>query len=86
MSTTLRSTWREPIQNSCNAYFCYVFRNVIENKKYGDIDEGFDLWADYVRSFGYGRKLGSDFTGELNGNVPGSGLFMTKPTGEGGTD
>lgn len=75
MSTTLRSTWREPIQNSCNAYFCYVFRNVIENKKYGDIDEGFDLWADYVRSFGYGRKLGSDFTGELNGNVPEAGFL-----------
>lgn len=63
------------IQNSCNAYFCYVFRNVIENKKYGDIDEGFDLWADYVHSFGYGRKLGSDFTGELNGNVPEAAFY-----------
>ena len=63
------------IQNSCNAYFCYVFRNIIENRKYGGIDEGFDLWADYVRSFGYGRKLGSDFTGELNGNVPGAAFY-----------
>ena len=63
------------IQTSCNAYFCYVFRNIIENKKYKNIEEGFDVWADYVRSFGYGRKLGSDFNGELNGNVPTSAFY-----------
>lgn len=33
------------------------------------------MWADYVRSFGYGRKLGTDFTGELNGNVPSSEFY-----------
>ena len=58
------------IQNSCNAYFCYVFRNILENRKYRNIEEAFDAWAEYVRSFGYGRKLDSDFNGELNGNVP----------------
>ena len=63
------------IANSCNAYFCYVFRNIIENKKYKNIEEGFGVWADYVRSFGYGRKLGTDFTGELNGNVPSSEFY-----------
>lgn len=63
------------IQNSCNAYFCYVFRNIIENRKYGDIGKGFDAWADYVRSFGYGRKLNSDFIGELGGNVPSSATY-----------
>ena len=49
--------------------------DIIENKKYGDIEEGFGVWADYVRSFGYGRKLGTDFTGELNGNVPSSEFY-----------
>ena len=73
------------IANSCNAYFCYVFRNIIENKKYKNIEEGFGVWADYVRSFGYGRKLGTDFTGELNGNVPPPN-FTTRPTGADGTD
>ncbi len=28
-----------------------------------------------MRSFGYGRKLGSDFTGELNGNVPSAEFY-----------
>lgn len=63
------------VQTSCNAYFCYVFRNIIENRKYGNIQQGLDVWDDYVRSFGFGRKLGSDFTGELNGNVPTSSFY-----------
>lgn len=58
------------VQMSCNAYFCYVFRNVIDNRKYGGVKNGFQVWNDYVHSFGYGQKLNSDFTGELNGNVP----------------
>ena len=66
---------RFAVATSCNAYFCYVFRNIIENKKYKNIEEGFGVWADYVRSFGYGRKLGTDFTGELNGNVPSSEFY-----------
>lgn len=58
------------VQMSCNAYFCYVFRNIIDNRKYGGVKNGYKVWSDYVRSFGYGRKLDSDFTNELNGNVP----------------
>ncbi len=63
------------VQTSCNGYFCYVFRNIVENRKYRNIEQGLDVWDDYVRSFGYGRKLGSDFTDELNGNVPTSAFY-----------
>ena len=31
---------------------------------------GFDKWEEYVRSFGFGRKLGSDFLSEYGGYVP----------------
>ena len=55
---------------SCNAYFCYVFRDIIDNRKYGSVKEGIEVWGDYVRSFGYGRKLDSDFLGEGPGYVP----------------
>ena len=59
------------IATSCNAYFCHVFRNVLENKsKYSIAKEGFEVWRDYVMSFGFGRKLESDFLGEGPGNVP----------------
>lgn len=65
----------DAIQTSCNGYFCYVLRNIIENKKYKNIQEGLDVWADYVRSFGFGRSLDTDFNGELNGNVPSSAFY-----------
>lgn len=63
------------IQNSCNAYFCYVFRNIIDNPRYGSVKKGLDVWADYLHSFGLGRRLDSDFRGELSGDVPTSALY-----------
>ncbi len=63
------------IQTSCNAYFCYVYRNLVDDKKYGGVKNGFDVWRDYVESFGFGRKLNSDFTNELNGTVPTRELY-----------
>ena len=61
---------RNAVAQSCNAYFCYVFRDIIENRKYKDVKEGLDKWVDYVKSFGYGRKLDSDFLDEQKGYVP----------------
>ena len=59
------------IATSCNAYFCHVFRNILENKKkYERAKDGFEVWRDYVMSFGFGRKLESDFLGEGTGSVP----------------
>lgn len=60
----------QAVQTSCNSYFCFAYRAVIDNRKYGSVKKGYDVWADYVRSFGFGRRLESDFTNELNGNVP----------------
>ena len=61
---------RFAVSASCNAYICYVFRDIQDNPKYGSVKEGFDVWRKYVESFGFGRKLGSDFLGEGNGYVP----------------
>ena len=61
---------RFAVATSCNAYFCYVFRDILDNSKYGGVKEGFDVWKKYVESFGFGRKLGSDFLDEGNGYVP----------------
>ncbi len=66
---------RPAVANSCNAYFCYVFRDIIENKKYENVKEGLDVWADYVRSFGFGRTLDSDFSNETRGYVPTSEFY-----------
>ena len=63
------------IATSCNGYFCYVFRNILDNKKYKSTAEALDRWREYVLSFGFGRKLGSDFPSELGGNIPTSAFY-----------
>ena len=63
------------IATSCNGYFCYVFRNILDNKKYKTTAEALDVWREYVQSFGFGRKLGSDFPSELGGNIPTSSFY-----------
>jgi penicillin-binding protein 2 len=72
----------EAIMMSCNSYFCHVLRNVLENKKYKDIAESLDRWNDYVQSFGFGHKLGSDFPAELGGTLPTS-KYYNKVYGKG---
>ena len=67
--------FEESIMMSCNAYYCYVLRNLLENKKYGSIDEAMDKWNEYVKSFGFGQKLGSDFPSELGGFIPDSKYY-----------
>jgi penicillin-binding protein 2 len=58
------------VAQSCNAYFCQVFKDMITNPKYGSVKEGVRVWNDYVYSFGFGRKLGTDLFGEGAGYVP----------------
>lgn len=65
----------EAVMMSCNAYFCYVLKNLLENDRYESVSEAFDKWREYVLSFGFGQKLGSDFPSELGGNIPTSKLY-----------
>ncbi|MCF0173776.1 MAG: penicillin-binding protein 2 [Bacteroidales bacterium] len=67
--------FEEAIMMSCNAYFCYVYKDLIENSPYGNSRAGFDKWREYVMSFGFGSPLGSDFPYELGGNIPSGDYF-----------
>jgi penicillin-binding protein 2 len=59
------------VSTSCNSYFCYVFRSIIDNrKKYPNVVAGYNAWRDYVLSFGVGVKIHTDLPQELPGNVP----------------
>lgn len=60
----------QSIAMSCNAYYCYVFRSIIDNPAYGSVQEGFEKWKEYTDSFGFGRKLGSDIPSEQAGTMP----------------
>ena len=65
----------ESIMMSCNAYYCYVLKNILDNRKFDNVAEGLDHWHEMVESFGFGRKLGSDFPAELSGSIPTSKTY-----------
>ena len=60
----------QSIAMSCNAYYCYVFRSIIDNPKYPNVQSAFEKWKEYTESFGFGCKLGSDIPGEQAGTMP----------------
>ncbi len=60
----------QAVKMSCNPYFCHVFRRVIDNPKYPNIEAAFEAWRGYVGRFGLGCRLNVDLPGELPGIVP----------------
>lgn len=58
----------ESIANSCNAYFCNVYRGIIE--KYPNTYIGYEKWRNYVMSFGLGNWLNNDLPTGQKGHVP----------------
>lgn len=57
------------IENSCNAYFCNVYKRIIENPKYKNPEQAYKKWREYIMSFGIGNRLNADFTNELKGFI-----------------
>ncbi|MFC2080763.1 penicillin-binding transpeptidase domain-containing protein [Bacteroidota bacterium] len=62
--------FRGAVRNSCNAYFNYVFRNILVDPKYESVSEAYMNWRRHVLSFGFGNVLNTDFVNELSGFVP----------------
>ncbi|GAB5416914.1 MAG: penicillin-binding protein 2 [Crocinitomicaceae bacterium] len=67
-------TVSQAVKMSCNPYFYAVTRRIIHQNKSKNINEdaeiGLGIWADYMHSFGLGRKLESDLTGISSGVIP----------------
>ncbi len=63
------------VQNSCNAYFCNVFRNILDSRQYSDIHESFESWRNHLLSFGFGQTISLDFPNELKGFIPKSSYY-----------
>ena len=67
------------VKYSCNPYYYYMVKKVIEQKKYPnryeDAEYGLNLWNDYMKSFGLGEKLNSDVFGLRPGLIPNSSYY-----------
>lgn len=60
----------QSIMMSCNSYYCYAFRDILDNPKYKNISQAMDHWVEMVESFGFGHELGSDVPFEKGGTLP----------------
>ncbi len=62
------------IQHSCNPYFYQVYKRLIQRGEdpsiFKDSRIGIEKWAEAVRSFGLGVKLGTDIPGVRKGRIP----------------
>jgi penicillin-binding protein 2 len=67
--------FRQSIMVSCNSYYCYAFRNILENKKYSSVDEALTAWREKVMRFGFARQLGIDLPNEKTGIVASKKLY-----------
>lgn len=64
------------IQTSCNAYFCWGLKRMLENrKKYKNINEAFEVWKRHMVSMGYGYKLNVDLPHESRGFIPNAAFY-----------
>lgn len=62
------------LQTSCNAYFCWGFKNMID-KKGTKPSTQFEKWKNYIVEMGYGYRLGVDLPGESRGFIPNSEFY-----------
>jgi penicillin-binding protein 2 len=58
------------LQFSCNSYFFRTFRLIVEKNGYTNPASGLEIFDKYMYAFGLGKKVGVDFPGEKDGNVP----------------
>ncbi len=60
----------ESIAQSCNSYYCWLFKKLIDQGNYGSVEKNFLVWRDYILKFGMGKKLNIDLPNELGGLLP----------------
>lgn len=63
------------IQHSCNAYFCNLYRQVIEDNDYETVEAAYNNWREHLRSFGFNQPLGIDLPYEKGGFIPKSSYY-----------
>ena len=76
----------DAIKMSCNPYFYYTYRRIIQQGIYSNIYKdsqyGLSIWRNYMLRFGFGDQLGIDIANEKKGFIPDT-TFYNKWYGKG---
>lgn len=70
---------QEAIKMSCNPYFYYTYKRVIQQGRYKNIYKdspyGLTVWRDYMLKFGFGQRLEIDLPNVAKGNIPDTAFY-----------
>ncbi|MFZ4543001.1 MAG: peptidoglycan D,D-transpeptidase FtsI family protein [Saprospiraceae bacterium] len=58
------------IGESCNNYFCTVFKDIIDKYGFSNARQGYQGFINHLYDFGLGKPLDLDYPNEKGGNVP----------------
>ena len=65
----------QSVQKSCNAWYCYLFRKILDDSTNASTAIGYNTWRNYLKRFGIGEKTGIDLPNESNGFIPDTAYF-----------
>ena len=60
---------RLALANSCNSYFCHIYRLSVDAAKFGGVKNGLHNWFEQMYSFGFGHPTGVDLPYEIGGTL-----------------
>ena len=70
---------QEAIKMSCNPYFYYTYKRVIQQGRYKNIYKdsqyGLTVWKDYMTRFGFGQRLETDLPNIRSGRIPDTAFY-----------
>lgn len=58
------------VQYSCNSYYSYTFKAIIDKSGFKSTREAFLNWRTMAMGFGFGKKFNDDLWSEQSGNLP----------------
>lgn len=60
----------ESIQFSCNPYYCWAFKTMVDNNGSFKPFEGYEIWRTFMNRFTVGTRTGIDIPNEAKGILP----------------
>jgi penicillin-binding protein 2 len=60
---------RLALANSCNSYFCHIYRMSVDKPSMGGVRKGLHDWYQHMFNFGFGHPTGVDLPYEIGGTL-----------------
>ncbi len=60
---------RLALANSCNSYFCHIYRMSVDKPSLGGVPKGLHDWYEHMYNFGFGHPTGVDLPYEIGGTL-----------------